>query len=136
MAAATAVIADHDQAFRGLVRRAIEGLVRVLGEAETDEAAVALVRALEPDVILIDLDLPRGGGIATAWRVKREQPSIRVILMTTHGEEAYLEATGKAGADAFLAKAHARRDAPSVLRRVAGGVLRPWERFRRIKQRA
>jgi DNA-binding NarL/FixJ family response regulator len=134
--AATALIADDDAEFRGIVRRSIEGLVRVLGEAESDEAAIVLVRALEPDVVLIDLDLPREGGIATAWRVKREQPSIRVILMTAHGEEAYLEATGKAGADAFLPKPHVKRDAPSVLRRVAGGVLRPWDRFRRSHHRA
>jgi DNA-binding NarL/FixJ family response regulator len=129
--AATAFIADHDAAFRGIVRGAIEGLVRILGEADNDDAALLLVRALEPDVILIDLDLPRAGGIATAWRVKSEQPAIRVILMAGHGEEAYLEATGKAGADAFLRKQHARNEAPTVLRRVAGGVLRPWERRRR-----
>jgi len=129
--AATALIADHDEAFRGIVRVAIEGLVRVLGEAENDDAALVLVRALEPDVILIDLDLPRSGGIATAWRLKSEQPQIRVILMTTHGEEAFLEATGKAGADAFLRKQHAKSEAATVLRRVAGGVLRPWDRRRR-----
>jgi len=129
--AATAVIADHDTAFRGIVRGTIDGLVRILGEADNGESALLLVRALEPDVILIDLDLPRGGGIATAWRIKREQPGIRVILMTAHGEEAFLEATGKAGADAFLRKQDARNDAPTVLRRVAGGVLRPWEQRRR-----
>ena len=105
--------------------------MRVLGEADNDDAALVLVRALEPDVILIELDLPRSGGIATAWRIKSEQPEIRVVLMTAHGEEAFLEATGKAGADAFLPKQRAKSDAPTVLRRVAGGVLRPWERRRR-----
>src|SRR5215471_2894221 len=119
--AATAVIADHDKAFRDILHGAIDGFVRVLGEADNGESALALVRALEPDVILIELDLPHEGGITTAWRIRCEHPEIRVILMTAHGEEAFLEATGKAGADAFLPKAKARREAPSVLRRVAGG---------------
>ena len=128
---ATAVIADHDTAFRGIVRGAIDGLVRILGVADNGDSALALVRALKPDVLLIEFALPGGGGIAAAWQIKREQPEVRVILMTAHGEEAFLEATGKAGADAFLRKQHAKGEAATVLRRVAGGVLRPWDRRRR-----
>ena len=124
--AATALIADEDDRFRGVVRRAIEGLVRIVGEADSAEAAISLARQLEPDVILIDLDLPEGGGIPTARRIKGEHPEVRVILMTGHGEEAYLEATGKGGADAFLPKKDVKLWAPTVLRRVAGGDLRPW----------
>ena len=124
--AATALIGDRDDRFRGIVRRAIEGLVRVVGEADSAEELISLARQLEPDVILIDLDLPADGGISTARRIKGEQPEIRVILMTGHGEEAYLEDTGKAGADAFLPKGQVRHWAPTVLRRVAGGDLRPW----------
>jgi DNA-binding NarL/FixJ family response regulator len=48
--------------------------------------------------------------------------------MTAHGEEAYLESTGKSGADAFLPKTHVRTEALALLRRVASGVPRPWER--------
>jgi DNA-binding NarL/FixJ family response regulator len=128
--AATALIADGDERFRGFVRSVIEGLVRVVGEAESDEMAIFLARALEPDVILIDLDLPRTGGIWTARQIKGELPAVRVILLTGHGEEAFLEATGKGGADAFLPKHHVRSRAPMVLRRVAGGVLCPWEAHR------
>jgi len=124
--AATALIADDDDAFRGVVRRVIEGLVRIVGEAESDEAAISLARQLEPDVLLIDLDLPVGGGIQTARRIKSEQPRIRVILMTAHGEEAFLEATGKGGTDAFLPKRNVKTHAPTVLRKVAGGELLPW----------
>lgn len=124
--AASALIADGDDAFRAVVRRVIEGLVRVVGEAESDEAAISLSRQLEPDLILIDLDLPESGGIQTARRIKSEQPRIRVILMTAHGEEAFLEATGKSGADAFLPKRNVKTHAPMVLRKVAGGELLPW----------
>ncbi len=132
--AATALIADESDSFRGVVRRAIEGLVRIAGEAESDEAAISLARLLEPDVILIDLDLPEGGGVETARRIKAEQPEVRVILMTAHGEEAYLESTGKAGADAFLPKRSVKTWAPTVLRRVAGGELRPWRNRERLRR--
>ena len=125
--APTALIADDDERFRGSVRKLIEGLVRVVGEAEGDETAIAMAQALKPDVILIDFDLPLVGGIKTAREIKREQPEIRVVLMTGHGEEAYLEATGKSGADAFLSKQHARTEAPAVMRRMASGVPRSWE---------
>jgi DNA-binding NarL/FixJ family response regulator len=124
--AATALIADRDDRFRGIVRRAIEGLVRIVGEADSAESAVSLARQLEPDVILIDLDLPEDGGITVARRIKVEQPQVRVILLTGHGEEAYLEDTGKSGADALLPKRDVKLWAPTVLRRVAGGDLRPW----------
>jgi len=128
--AATALIADRDTAFRGIVRGAIDGLVRIVGETDNGDSALVLARALKPDVILIELDLPRGGGIATAWRIKRDQPEVRVILMTANGEEAFLESTGKAWPDAFLRRQDARNDAPTVLRRVAAGNLRPWDRRR------
>ena len=133
--AATALIADDDEISRGILRRVIAGLVRIVGEADSDETAIILARALEPDVILIDHDLPKAGGIPTARQIKVEQPVIRVILMTRHGEEAFLEATGRAGCDAFLPKSQVRSQAPAVLRRVAGGVLRPWGDLRERRRR-
>ena len=133
--ATTVLIADTDERFRTSIRRLIEGPVHVVGEAENDESAIALARALEPDVILIDIDLPRAGGIQTARMIKDEQPRIRVVLMTAHGEEAYLDATGKSGADAILPKREARTEASAVLRRVASGVLRARERPRLRRHR-
>lgn len=133
--ATTTLIADTDERFRTSVRKLIEGPVQVVGEAEDDESAIALARALEPDVILIDLDLPRAGGIETARMIKNDQPGIRVVLMTAHGEEAYLDATGKSGADAILPKKNARTEASAVLRRVTSGVLRARERPRVRRRR-
>ena len=135
---ATALIADDDKAFRDLLRRAIEGLVRVVAEAESDDEAVSLAGDLAPHVIFVDLDLPKTGGIETMRRIKDDLPWALLILMTSHGEEAYLESTGRSGADGFLRKQSARTEAPLVLRRLAGGSLRlaakplrPWERSTR-----
>ena len=122
----TALIADADGAFRRVVRRSIEDYVRVVGEAVDAGEAVSLARTIEAEVILIDLDLPGCGGIETARRIRAEQPGIRVILMTGHGEEAYLEATGRAGAHAFLPKRNARAWAPAIVRSVVASELPPW----------
>jgi len=128
--AATALIADDDKHFRGTLRLLIQGVCHVVGEAESDDSAISLARELEPDVILIDHDLPRAGGIETTRRIKAVQPQILVVLMTARGEEAYLEGTGKSGADALLPKKYVRTEARAVLRRLFAGVPRPWEGFR------
>ena len=73
--------------------------------------------------------------IEAARRIKAEQPGIRVILMTGHGEEAYLEATGRAGTDAFLPKGSARIRALTVVRSVVGNGLRCRVRRARSSQR-
>jgi DNA-binding NarL/FixJ family response regulator len=125
--AATALIADDDKRFRGSIRMLIQGVAHVIGEAESDATAISLARALEPDVILIDHDLPRAGGIETARQIKGAQPQILVVLMTSRGEEAYLEGTGRSGADALLPKKYVRTEARAVLRRLFAGVPRPWE---------
>ena len=131
----TALIADRDKRFRDSLRMLIEGVVRVVGEAESDDEAVSLAQALEPDVILIDIDLPRAGGIETAQQIRETQPEILVVLMTAHREEAYLEGTGKSGADAFLPKRYLRAEARAVLRRLFAGAPRPWERPRDRRHR-
>jgi DNA-binding NarL/FixJ family response regulator len=112
---ATALIADGDESARSRIRGAIEDLVRIVGEAGSDEEALAAALELQPDVVLIDLDLPASGGIATTHRIKNEQPATRVVLLTAHGEEAYLDGTGKSGADALLSKRAARTEARAVL---------------------
>jgi DNA-binding NarL/FixJ family response regulator len=78
------LIADGDAAGRAMARRTIEGVVQVVGEATNDEEAMRLAQELMPDVILIDIDLPRGGGVPFTHRLKALQPRIKVILTTGH----------------------------------------------------
>src|SRR5262245_59790251 len=120
----TALIADTDKRFAASLHTLIQEVVRVVGEAQDDETAISQAQELEPEVILIDLDLPRAGGIETARRIKERVPGIRVVLMTAHGEEAYLEGTGKSHADVLLPKRYVRTDPSAALRRLRAGVLR------------
>lgn len=121
------LIADGDAAARTMARRTIEGVVQVVGEATNDEEAMRLAQLLRPDVILIDIDLPPGGGVPFTHRLKAHQPGIKVILTTGHDEERYLSATGRSGADALLPKKSIQAEALSVIRGVAGDLLRHWD---------
>jgi DNA-binding NarL/FixJ family response regulator len=100
------LIADDDPEFRGLVRRFVERHteVRVVGEAGDGEEAVRLARELRPDVVLMDLAMPRLGGLDAIRRAKLELPGTKFIVITIHLETPYREAAVRSGADAFVPK--------------------------------
>jgi DNA-binding NarL/FixJ family response regulator len=122
------LIVDDDDSVRALVRRLLGEAVRVVGEASNGEEAVRLARELRPDVVLLDIRMPVMDGLEATRKIKSERPQVKVILLTGHGEEAYLESTGKSGADAFLPKRKVRTDVLSAIREAAALGPGPHER--------
>ena len=116
----TVLIVDDDPRLRGMIRDLVQGetSLRVLGEAGDGEEAVRLARELRPSVVLMDLAMPRTGGLEALRRTKRELPGTKVIVVTVHGEEAYRRAAFDCGADAFIVKKRLRGDLLATLRRV------------------
>jgi DNA-binding NarL/FixJ family response regulator len=127
----TVLIADGDPALRDRLKRVLGQAVDVVGEADSDDGAVQLATEHQPDVVLMDIALPGTGGIAATHRIKQEFPETRVILLTVHDEEAYLSATGKSGADAFLPKRLIRTDLLSTIREVGPGIQALWNGMER-----
>jgi two-component system response regulator DesR len=125
--AVTVLIADHEEYFREMVKRLLGQSVSLLGEATTGDEAVALAREHRPDVVVMDIDVPGLDGIASTRQIKAIDPTIRVILLTGHAQEAYLSATGKTGADALLPKRDARWQLLSLVRSVLGGLRGNWD---------
>jgi len=78
--------------------------LHVVGEAEDGAEAMRLVQALQPDIILLDLILPRVPGLEVLRWLKEECPQIKVVIMTAYTEDAYRQAAVDNGADAFLCK--------------------------------
>ncbi len=121
------LIVDDDEAFREVIKRQMGQGVKVIGEAARGDDAVLLASELRPDVVLMDLDLPGLDGIAATRQIKALDPEVKVILLTPHDEEAYLNSTGKSGADAILAKRAVRAEILARIRVVASGFWSTWD---------
>lgn len=90
-----------------------DGLRQLLGAAEDIECvgscadgaeAIATVGHLEPDVVLMDLDMPVLDGITATERIKQRHPGVRVVMLSMHGEAAVVQRVLDAGADGYLVK--------------------------------
>ncbi len=73
-------------------------------EAASGEAAIEICRDITPDLILMDISLPRLNGIGTTKRLLTAVPKARVVMLTIHEEEAYRSAAMSAGACCFVPK--------------------------------
>lgn len=78
--------------------------VAVVGQASTGVEAVLLSRELAPDLVLLDVAMPKMSGLTAAALIKAERPSTKVLLMSVHDDEEYHRAAATVGADFFSAK--------------------------------
>lgn len=116
------LVADDHAAIRLGMRMVLEtqpGLT-VVGEAADGALAVAMARALRPDVVLMDLRMPVVDGIAATRQIVREQLA-RVLVLTTFDQDAYLFGALEAGADGFLLKSAEPAEITTALLRVNAG---------------
>jgi DNA-binding NarL/FixJ family response regulator len=88
------------------MRRLLEAVpgFDVVGEAADTEAAVAAARELIPDVLVVDLDMPGGGGVVATSRVVAAVPQVRVLVLTMHADVARVAQALAAGARGYLVK--------------------------------
>lgn len=119
---------DHAVVRKGL--RALldrESGVEVSGEAEDGEEAVRAAERLRPDVILMDLEMPGLGGIEATRRIAEMQPTLKVVVLTSHASEDDVFPALKAGALGYLLKHSAPEEVLQAIRQAYRGetVLHP-----------
>ena len=104
--AVTILIVDDNTLLRAFLRKiaAEESDLQVVGEAVDGAEAMRLAQELRPNIMLLDLALPRVNGLEALRWIKAERPEIKVIIVTAHAEDAYRQAAEASGADAFLLK--------------------------------
>ena len=115
------VIVDDHQLFRAGVRAELDGLVEVLGDAATVEDAVRCVVELEPDVVLLDVQMPGGGGAQVIREVVRARPAQRFLALSVSDAAEDVIAIIRAGARGYVTKTISGPELADAVRRVAGG---------------
>ncbi|MFD3470102.1 response regulator [Streptomyces sp. NPDC058682] len=117
------LLADDEAMIRAGVRsilaRAPE--IEVVAEAEDGYEAVELARRHQPDVALLDIQMPRLDGLSAAARVSHDRPETGVIMLTTFGEDEFIARALQEGASGFLLKADDPRELLNGVRAVAAG---------------
>jgi DNA-binding NarL/FixJ family response regulator len=117
------LLADDHELVRDGLRRILgaAGDLQVAGEAASGDAALALVRANDYDVALIDMSMPGLSGIDLVKRLKVEKPALKLLVLSMHGEQQYAARALKAGASGYLTKDSASSQLVSAIRKVAAG---------------
>lgn len=117
------LIADDHPLFREGVAQSLgqQPDLAVVGQAGSGEEAVALVERLLPDVALLDITMPGGGGLDACRRIASAWPIVKVIMLTVSEDQDDLLAALKGGARGYVLKGVSARDLANAVRQVAGG---------------
>jgi DNA-binding NarL/FixJ family response regulator len=115
------VIVDDHHLFRAGVRSELDGLVDVVGEAADVDEAVARIREHEPDVVLLDVHMPGGGGVEVIRRVAEMQPAMRFLALSVSDAPDDVIAVIRAGARGYVTKTISPAELADAIRRVREG---------------
>ncbi len=117
------LIAEDHTVVRGGLCALLEGVdgIEVVAEAADGVEAVLKTRAIKPDVILMDLMMPRKTGIEAIEEIKRENPSARILVLTSYSDDDKVFAAIKAGALGYLLKETSTQDLLQAIRDVYNG---------------
>jgi DNA-binding NarL/FixJ family response regulator len=106
MTSFTVLIADDHPLFRKGMRALLAAMpdVDVLGEATSGEEAVAMATTLQPDVVLMDLQMPDGGGLTATRELSKSSPNVRILVVTLFEDDESVFAALRAGARGYILK--------------------------------
>jgi DNA-binding NarL/FixJ family response regulator len=115
------VIVDDHELFRAGVRAELEGLVEVRAEAGAVEEAVTAIVEEKPDVVLLDVHMPGGGGVEVIRQVARNRPAQRFLALSVSDAAEDVIAVIRAGARGYVTKSISGEELADAIRRVRDG---------------
>jgi DNA-binding NarL/FixJ family response regulator len=116
------LVEDHQivrEGFRSLLKH--EPDVEVVGEAESGRQAVQLARKLRPAVVVMDIAMPLLNGLEATRQIRKEVPGTKVLILSAHSDDAYVEQAAALGATGFLLKQTSSQALAMAIREVEKG---------------
>jgi DNA-binding NarL/FixJ family response regulator len=119
----TVLLADDHQIVREGFRSLLEHErdIEVVGEAATGRQAVELTRKLRPAVVVMDIAMPRLNGLEATRQIRKAFPDTKVLILSAHSDEAYVEEVAMLGAAGFLLKQTSSHVLAEAIREVQRG---------------
>lgn len=117
------LLADDHEVVRKGIREFLEedASVEVVAEATDGQQALAFAHQLSPDVAILDIQMPHLTGIEVTERLKKDQPKVKVLILTAYDYEPYILAALQAGADGYVLKTARSSELVRALHTVYGG---------------
>ncbi len=117
------ILADDHQIMREGLRLLINSQadMEVVGEAENGQAAVVLAQKLLPDVVVMDISMPEMNGLKATQRLKHLCPNIKILTLTRHTDDGYLQQLLQSGSSGYILKQSASEELVRAIRLVASG---------------
>ncbi len=117
------ILADDHAVVRQGIRNFLEEdpTIRVVGEANDGDEALALIAREQPDVVLLDIQMPRLNGLDAARRIRQTYPKVRVLMLTAYEDEPYIMAALQAGVSGYLLKTASSEELVRAVHAVADG---------------
>jgi two-component system chemotaxis response regulator CheY len=98
------LIVDDSHFMRNLLTQILEGEFDIVGEASNGAEAVKMYKEHEPDIVMMDVVMPKCNGIKATAAIKKLDPNARVIMCTSVGQREKMKLAVKAGADGYVTK--------------------------------
>ena len=118
------IIADDSDVFRSRLINLLsdDPAIGIVGEARDGMGAIILIEKYKPDVVILDIRMPRETGFSVLKKVKKQEAAPVVIMLTNYPYKEYRERCQKDGADYFFDKASEFEKIPAVLQEIAGSI--------------
>ena len=119
------ILAEDHVGFRTFIKASLEGVegLAVVGEAGDGVELLALLKDDLPDLVILDITMPRLQGLEAARQIKAVHPGVKVLILTMHNDKEYLKEAMAAGAEGFLLKEGADIELLGAIDKILNGEI-------------